>query len=451
MNRTGPARPGATDPRGGSSQACAIVLAGGRGERLGALTDRRCKPALPFAGHLRVIDFAIDNCLNAGIDRITVLAQYRAGDLVEHLARPRAGREAGGSIEVVVGRPEAPGGVYRGTADAVHRNLDRVRASGARQVLVLAGDHVYRMDYRRMLAEHRRSGAAATVACIEVPRAQASAFGIVSADASGRVIDFVEKPAQPPSVPGRADVSLASMGVYVFDVDALRRALEADAHDPCSAHDFGHSILPAMVARGLVHAHRFGGSCVGAPADAPYWRDVGTIDAYWRAHMDLARERPLLDLHDAGWPILGAAAHAPPARFEGCASAGARTGCSIVDTLVAPGCVVTGSRLRGSVLSAGVRVSAGCELESVLLLPGVVVGRNVVLRCALVDQGCVLPDGLQVGLDAEADRARFHVTAAGVTLVTAAALETLRTASPQPSLQARGQAAAQRVSQPALA
>ena len=447
MNRTGPARPGATDPHGGSSQAFAIVLAGGRGERLGALTDRRCKPALPFAGHLRVIDFAIDNCLNAGIDRIAVLGQYRADDLVEHLARPRAGRGAGAPIEVAVGRPEVPGGVYRGTADAVYRNLDRVRASGARQVLVLAGDHVYRMDYRRMLAEHRRSGAAATVACIEVPRAQASAFGIVSTDASGRVIDFVEKPAQPPTVPGRTDVSLASMGVYVFDVDALRHVLEADAHDPCSAHDFGHSILPAMVARGLVQAHRFGGSCVGAP----YWRDVGTIDAYWRAHMDLARDRPLLDLHDAGWPILGAAAHAPPARFEGGTSAGARAGCSLLDTLVSPGCVVTGSRLRGSVLSTGVRVSAGCELESALLLPGVVVGRNVVMRCAVVDQGCVLPDGLQVGVDTEGDRARFHVTAAGVTLVTAAALETLRTASPQPFLHERPQPAAQRVSQPALA
>jgi glucose-1-phosphate adenylyltransferase len=386
----------------------AVVLAGGRGERLGALTDRRCKPSLPFAGQLRVIDFTIDNCVNSGIDRVLVLAQYRADGLLAHLAQPRRVGGSGVVPEVAVGGPEAPGGPYVGTADAVHRHLDRLRASGARQVLVLAGDHVYRMDYRRMLAEHRHSGAAATVACIEVPRAQASAFGIVGADASGRVVDFVEKPSQPPAMPGRPDRSLASMGVYVFDIDLLATALQADALDPCSAHDFGHNILPALVARGVVHAHRFATSCVGPPDEPPYWRDVGTIDAYWDAHMDLAGERPLLDLHDAAWPILGASAAAAGPGGEPGGSAAPR--------------VVNGARLRASVLSPGVRVSPGCDLESTLLLPGAQLGRGVVLRRAVVDQDCVLPEGLQVGLDTVADRERFHVTAGGVALVTAAAL-----------------------------
>ena len=357
-----------------------------------------------------MIDFTIDNCLNSGIDRILVLAQYRADSLLAHLAQPRrvGGTGSGTALEVAVGGPQAPGGPYAGTADAVHRHLDRLRATGARQVLVLAGDHVYRMDYRRMLAEHRRSGAAATVACIEVPRAQASAFGIVGTDASGRVIDFVEKPSRPPAMPGRPDRSLASMGVYAFDVDALAAALRADALDPCSAHDFGHSILPALVARGLVHAHRVAASSVGAPEDPPYWRDVGTIDAYWDAHMDLAGERPLLDLHDAAWPILGASATLAGRGGDPGGSAAPR--------------VVNGARLRASVLSPGVRVSPGCDLESTLLLPGVRLGQGVVLRRAVVDQDCVLPDGLQVGLDTVADRARFHVTAGGVALVTAAAL-----------------------------
>lgn len=411
MERANPIRSGPVTP-----QVCAVVLAGGRGERLGALTDRRCKPSLPFAGQLRVIDFTIDNCLNSGIDRILVLAQYQADSLLAHLARPRRVGGTGSALEVAVGGPQAPGGPFVGTADAVHRHLDRLRATGARQVLVLAGDHVYRMDYTRMLAEHRRSAAAASVACIEVPRAQASAFGIVGADANGRVIDFVEKPDRPPAMPGRPDRSLASMGVYVFDVDVLAAALRADALDPCSAHDFGHSILPALVARGLVHAHRFASSCVGAPDDPPYWRDVGTIDAYWDAHMDLAGERPLLDLHDAAWPILGASAAASARDGDPGASAAPR--------------VVNGACLRASVLSPGVRVLPGCDLESTLLLPGVRLGHGVVLRRTVVDQDCVLPDGLQVGLDSVADRERFHVTAGGVTLVTAAALAALRSRGP---------------------
>lgn len=398
------------------AQTLAFVLAGGRGTRLGALTANRSKPALPFAGALRVIDFALGNAVNSGLRRVAVLTQYKAQGLIRHLMHGVAepGRGRGTLVDIVPAQQQTGEGWYRGTADAVHQNLDLVRESGARQVLLLAGDHVYKMDYRRLLADHRRSGAAVSVACLGVPRSQACAFGVMGVDPDRRVTAFAEKPAQPAPLPGRDDLALVSMGIYVFDAPTLVAALCEDAADPQSCHDFGHDLIPRLVRRVHVHAHRFADSCVGPAGGEPYWRDIGTVDAYWAAHMDLLREAPPLDLHDPAWPILGVALPGPAARFEG--------GASLTDSLVSAGCVVAGATLLRSVLCPGVRILPGGRIEESVLLPDVRLGRNVVLRRVIVDEGCELPDGIRIGMHPEEDRARFHVTEEGVTLVTAEAL-----------------------------
>ena len=396
------------------AQTLAFVLAGGRGTRLGALTANRSKPALPFAGSLRVIDFALGNAVNSGLRRVAVLTQYKAQGLIRHLMHGvvASGRGHGTAVDIVPAQQQTGEGWYRGTADAVHQNLELVRESGARQVLVLAGDHVYKMDYRRMLADHRRSGAAVSVACIDVPRSSACAFGVMAAGPDGRVTSFAEKPASPPPPTGRDDRVLVSMGIYVFDVPALVAALCEDAADPASGHDFGHNLIPRLVRRSHVHAHRFAASGVGPAGAPPYWRDIGTIDAYWAAHMDLLGEAPPLDLNDGSWPILGVAQAGPAARFEGVSG-------SVTDSLVGAGCVVSGAALQRAVLGPGVQIRPGCRVEESVLLPGVRLGRNVVLRRVVVDEGCELPDGIRIGLHPDEDRARFHVTEQGVTLVTA--------------------------------
>lgn len=399
------------------AQTLAFVLAGGRGTRLDALTAHRSKPALPFAGSLRVIDFALGNAVNSGLRRVAVLTQYKAQGLIRHLMHgvTEPGRGRGTLVDIVPAQQQTGEGWYRGTADAVHQNLDLVRESGARQVLVLAGDHVYKMDYRRLLADHRRSGAAVSVACLGVPRSQACAFGVMGVDPDGRVTAFAEKPAQPAPLPGRDDLALVSMGIYVFDAPTLVAALCEDAADPMSCHDFGRDLIPRLVRRAHVHAHRFAHSCVGPAGGEPYWRDIGTVDAYWAAHMDLLREAPPLDLHDPAWPIPGVAPSGPAARFEGGAS-------SVTESIVSAGAVVSGATLQRSVLCPGVRVRPGGRIEESVLLPGVRLGRNVVLRRVIVDQGCELPDGIRIGMHPDEDRARFHVTDGGVALVTAEAL-----------------------------
>jgi glucose-1-phosphate adenylyltransferase len=398
-----------------------VVLAGGRGTRLGPLTEHRAKPAVPFGGSLRIIDFALGNAVNTGLRRISVLTQYRAQGLIRHVALGWRDAAGGAFIDAVPAQQKTGDGWYAGTADAVHQNLDLLEESGARWVLVLAGDHVCRLDYGPMLAAHARSGAGVTVGCIEVPRPQAHAFGVLRVDASGRVLAFDEKPARPAALPGRDDRSLASSGVYVFDAALLAEALRCDAADPRSAHDFGHDLLPRLVAAGEVRTHPLADGAVDLACGEPYWRDVGTIDAYWQAHRDLLRPQPPLDLHDDAWPIRGVPRALAPARF---ATSSGRRG-RAVDALVSAGCVVDGASVRRTVLGTGVRIGARSLVEDAVVLPGAVLGRGVVLRGAIVDEGCTLPDGMRIGVDAELDRARFHVSEGGVVVVSASRLAAL--------------------------
>lgn len=399
----------------------AMVLAGGRGKRLGPLTDRRAKPAVPFAGKLEIIDFALSNCVNAGIRHIGVLTQYKAQSLIRHLERGWGFLAAtlGEYVDVVPAQQQVGEAWYAGTADAVAQNVELIREADARWVLVLAGDHVYKMDYAVMLADHVASGAAVTMACIDVPRCEASAFGVLqlAEDGSGRVAAFAEKPSDPAPLPGRPDRALASMGIYVFDADLLLAELARDAADPASSHDFGHDLLPSLVARGLVHVHDFARSCVNTTPQGPYWRDVGTVDAYYAANMDLVQVQPQLNLYDDDWPILSQQRQLPPAKFV-FDELGGRCG-QALQSLVASGCIVSGALVRRSILFSKVHVDEGSAVEDSLLLPNVRCGRGVRLRRCIVDKHCRLPDGFTAGLDPDSDRARgFFVTPGGVTLIT---------------------------------
>jgi glucose-1-phosphate adenylyltransferase len=399
----------------------AIVLAGGRGQRLMQLTDHRAKPAVAFAGNLRVIDFTLSNCINSGIRRVSVLTQYKAQSLIRHVTRAWSFLDAGRDefVDVVPAQQQIGAAWYCGTADAVYQNLGLLRAAGAAHVLVLAGDHVYKMDYGRLVAEHVRRGADVTIASIRVPLGQASELGIMCVDRESRVTAFAEKPCAPPAAPGRPGMALASMGIYVFDAGYLSRELRRDAGEAASCHDFGSDILGRACDRARVFAHDFADSAVDARADMPpYWRDVGTLDAYWEAGMDLVRAEPPLDLHDAAWPIRGLQESLPPSRFATARTSG---GVTATQCLVAGGCIVDGT-VRRSTLFSRVRVGAGSLVEDALLLPGVTVGRNAVVRRAIVDEGCTLPDGIRIGVHADEDRARFTVTDKGVTLVTAGML-----------------------------
>jgi glucose-1-phosphate adenylyltransferase len=412
-------RPGQTHPLLGSTFA--VVLAGGRGTRLQQLTDARCKPAMPFAGQLRIIDFTLSNCVNSGVRRIAVLTQYKAQSLIRHVTRGwgRLDSGLGEFIDVVPAQQQIGAGWYSGTADAVFQNLEMLRDAAPTHVLVLAADHVYRMDYGRLLDDHVRCGAEVSVACLEVPLEQASEFGVLQVDAAGQATGFDEKPCRPLPRPGCADVVLASMGVYVFEAEVLYRELARDAADPGSGHDFGNDILPGMVERHRVHAHNFALSCVERDGHAPYWRDVGTLDAYWEANLELTRPTPALDLYDERWPIHSRPEPLAPAKFV---SDGAGHRGTAVDSLVAGGCIVSGATVVRSVLFSKVRVGDASVVEDSLLLPGVVVGRGVTLRRVIVDTGCVVPDGLRVGVNPVEDRARFTVTEHGVVLVTPAML-----------------------------
>jgi glucose-1-phosphate adenylyltransferase len=402
-------------------QTYAMVLAGGRGKRLGPLTDRRAKPAVPFAGKLKIIDFALSNCVNSGIRHIGVATQYKAQSLIRHIERGWGFLAAtlGEFVDVVPAQQQQGEAWYAGTADAVAQNIDLIREAGARWVLVLAGDHVYKMDYSVMLAEHVAHGGGLTVACTEVPRADATAFGVaqLADDGSDRIRAFDEKPDDPAALPGQPDRALVSMGIYVFDAELLLAELGRDAADPASHHDFGRDLVPALVARGLAWAHRFEQSCVNRGNQGPYWRDVGTIDAYYAANMDLIQVLPQLNLYDDDWPILSQQRQLPPAKFVFDDDDG-RRGVAL-QSLVASGCIVSGAAVRRSILFAKVRVEEGSRIEDSLLLPNSRCGRGVALRRCIVDKHCRLPDGFVAGFDAEADRQRgFHVTAGGIVLVT---------------------------------
>ena len=403
-------------PKSLLESTCAVVLAGGRGLRLGPLTERRSKPAMPFAGKLKIIDFTLSNCINSGIRRVSVLTQYKAQSLIRHIAHGWSFLDAnlGEFVDVVPAQQQTGEGWYCGTANAVYQNLELLREADPKYVLVLAGDHVYKMDYGRIIAEHARRAADVTVACIEVPLALATSFGVVRVDADGCISSFDEKPAAPVPLPDRPGVVRASMGLYVFNTEFLCRELSRDADDPDSCHDFARNIIPAVLSRARVFAHDFADSCVNMIESHPYWRDVGTLDAYWEANMDLTRPLPELNLYDDAWPIRSIQRQLPPAKFV----FGDDTGGRVIDSLVSSGCIVSRATVRRSLLFSKVRVGDGSEVEDSLLLPDVVLGRDVVVRRAIIDKHCVLPDGTRIGVHPGEDKARFMVTDKGVTLVT---------------------------------
>jgi glucose-1-phosphate adenylyltransferase len=399
-------------------RAVALVLAGGRGSRLKNLTDNRAKPAVYFGGKFRIVDFALSNCMNSGIRRIGVITQYKSHSLLRHLQRGWAflKTEMNEFVDLLPAQQRVDEeSWYRGTADAVYQNQDILAAYRADFVVVLAGDHIYKQNYALMLADHVALGKEVTVGCIEVPREEAKAFGVMAIDEHRNIVDFVEKPADPPPMPGKPESALASMGIYIFNARYLYRELERDMADPESSHDFGKDIIPKMVRAGVAVAHPFELSCVGTkPGLAPYWRDVGTIDAYWDANIDLTATDPLLNLYDTNWPIWTYQQQLPPAKFVH--NQPERRGLAI-ESVVSGGCIVSGAVFR-SVLFSTVRVHSYSAVNWAVLLPGVQVGRHARLTRVVVDRDCVIPDGLVIGEDAEADAKRFYRTESGITLVT---------------------------------
>ncbi len=407
-------------------RALALVLAGGRGSRLKQLTDRRAKPAVFFGGKFRIIDFAMSNCLNSGVRRIAVLTQYKAHSLLRHLQmgwsflRP----EMNEFLDLLPAQQRLDEATwYRGTADAVYQNFDIFRAAGPEFFIILAGDHIYNMDYSNMLADHVEKGADCTVACVEVPLREASDFGVMSVDPSMRIADFLEKPKNPPALPGKPDRVLASMGIYIFNAEFLYAELERDHRDPGSSHDFGKDVIPNLVGRGLAVAHSFEDSCVKTtPAAETYWRDVGTIDAYWAANLDLVTPVPSLDIYDPNWPIWTYQRQLPPAKFV--FDDPDRRGMA-VDSMVSGGCIISGATVRRSLLFSQCRVNSHAETREAVLLPDVDVGRHARLTKVVVDRGVRIPEGLVIGEDAALDARRFLCSEGGVTLVTAEMLAAL--------------------------
>ena len=406
-------------------QAMALVLAGGRGSRFKQLTDVRCKPAVYFGGHFRIIDFVLSNCMNSGLRKMAVLTQYKSHSLLRHLQRGWnfLKSEMGEFVDLIPAQQRVDENAwYRGTADAVYQSLDIIKAVRPEYIVILAGDHIYKMDYARMLADHALSGAGVTVGCIEVDRKEAKAFGVMAIDDSKRVTSFVEKPADPPAMPGKPDRSLASMGIYIFTADYLYKMLEEDIQMPGSEHDFGKDIIPKAVSQGQVVAHFFEDSCVYNSEKVPaYWRDVGTIDAYWEANIDLTATVPELNLYDRTWPIWTYLEQLPPAKFVH--NKVDRRG-EAIESSVSAGCIISGS-VHNSLLFSNCRIHSYTEIKGAVLLPGVVVGRNARLSKVVVDRGCVIPEGMVVGEDPEEDAKRFYVSEGGVTLITPSMLARL--------------------------
>jgi len=399
--------------------AMAYVLAGGRGSRLMELTDRRAKPAVYFGGKTRIIDFALSNALNSGIRRIGVATQYKAHSLIRHLQmgwnffRP----ERNESFDILpASQRVSETQWYEGTADAVYQNIDIIESHGPEYIVILAGDHNYKLDYELMLQQHVNQKADVTVGCMEVPRAEASGFGIMAVDDKDQIVEFVEKPADPPAMPGKPDISLASMGIYVFTTKFLFDQLRRDAADPNSSRDFGKDIIPYLVKHGKAVAHRFSDSCVrGKDENVAYWRDVGTVDAYWEANIDLTQIIPELDLYDRDWPIWSHAEMHPPAKFVH-DEAGRRG--EAISSLVSGNCIISGSHVNRSLLFTSVLTRSYSQVEESVLLPWSDVGRGARLRKVVLDRGVKIPAGLVVGEDPELDARRFRRTDKGVCLIT---------------------------------
>lgn len=404
----------------------AYVLAGGKGSRLLELTDWRAKPAVYFGGKSRIIDFALSNALNSGIRRIGVATQYKAHSLIRHLQQGwnffRVERNESFDI-LPASQRVSDGAWYAGTADAVFQNIDIIESYAPRYIVILAGDHIYKMDYEPMLVQHVEQNADVTVGCLEVTLAEAPAFGIMGVDAESYIKTFVEKPKIPPPMPGKPNAALASMGVYVFDTAFLIDQLRRDAADPNSSHDFGKDIIPHIVKNGSAVAHQFAKSCVRTTGQAAtYWRDVGTLDAYWAANMDLTDVVPQLDLYDRNWPIWTFAEISPPAKFvhdlEG------RRG-QAISSLVSGGCIVSGATVRQSLLFTNVHLRSFAHVENAVILPHVEVGRGARLTNVIVDRGVNIPAGLVVGEDPEVDEARFRRSEGGISLITQAMIDKL--------------------------
>jgi len=408
--------------------AMAYVLAGGRGSRLKELTDRRAKPAVYFGGKTRIIDFALSNALNSGIRRLGVATQYKAHSLIRHLQRGWnfLRPERNESFDILpASQRVSETQWYEGTADAVYQNIDIIEDYGPEYMVILAGDHIYKMDYELMLRQHVDANADVTVGCLEVPRMDATGFGVMHVDGQDNIISFIEKPADPPGIPDKPDFALASMGIYVFRTKFLMEQLRRDAADPESTRDFGKDIIPHIVEHGKAIAHRFNKSCVRATSEnEAYWRDVGTIDAYWEANIDLTDITPELDLYDRDWPIWTYAEIKPPAKFvhdeEG------RRG-SAVSSLVAGDCIISGAKLRRSLIFTGARVNSFSMLDEAVVLPDCFVGRNARLTRVVIDRGVRIPEGLVVGEDPDVDASRFRRTERGVCLITQKMIDRLGT------------------------
>jgi len=418
--QTGPSRPLAR-------HTMAYVLAGGRGSRLKELTDRRAKPAVYFGGKSRIIDFALSNAINSGIRRIGVATQYKAHSLIRHLQRGwnffRPERNESFDI-LPASQRVSETQWYLGTADAVTQNIDIIESYAPRYMLILAGDHVYKMDYELMLEQHVEQGADVTVGCIEVPRTEATAFGVMHVDEADRIVDFLEKPADPPGMPDKPDTALASMGIYVFETGFLFEQLRRDAEDPASSHDFGKDLVPYLVEHAKAVAHRFSNSCVRSSAETEaYWRDAGTIDAYWEANIDLTDFSPGLDLYDRDWPIWTYSELTPPAKFVH--DQDGRRGMA-TSSLVSGGCIISGARIDRSLLFTGVHAHSYSELEQVVALPYVTIHRGARLNKVVIDRGVEIPKGLVVGEDPKLDAQRFRRTDAGVCLITQPMLDRLQ-------------------------
>ena len=402
-----------------------FILAGGRGSRLRQLTDNRAKPAVYFGGKFRIIDFTLSNCLNSELRRIGVLTQYKAHSLIRHLHRGWSflKSEFGEFIDLIPAQQRIDEAYwYRGTADAVYQNLDIVKDYGADHIVVLAGDHIYKMDFRIALSWHVEQGKPCSVGCIEVSTDEAREFGVMDIDENYRIKSFLEKPADPPSMPGRPGTSLASMGIYIFDAEYLYAQLERDAQDGQSEHDFGRNVIPRVVAEGNAVAHPFDISCVDTAEGAePYWRDVGTIDAYWEANIDLTATTPALNLYDRTWPIWTYQEQLPPAKFVH--NWDDRRGMAI-ESMVSGGCIVSGL-VNGSLLFSNCRVHSYAEVERSVLMPNVSIGRGARVRNCVIDRGVQVPAGMQIGYEAELDGTRFYRTPKGITLVTQKMLDAL--------------------------
>jgi glucose-1-phosphate adenylyltransferase len=400
----------------------AIIMAGGRGERLKDLTAHRCKPATPFGGKFRIIDFVLSNCVNSGIRQISILTQYKAQSLIQHVQRGWSylRGEFGEFVETIPAQQQMGPMWYRGTADAVHQNIDLILSHRPKHVLVLAGDHIYKMDYGPMIAYHVEKGADITVGVVEVPASDSIHFGVLTATEWNRVTKFSEKPKVPDTLPSRPDAILASMGIYVFNTRLLEKMLAEDAADENTAHDFGKDILPKAIATNLqVFAYPFQDVKTRAQS---YWRDVGTIDAYYDASLELVHVKPELNIYDQDWPIWTYQVQQPPAKFI--LDEDGRRGMAI-NSMVSGGCIISGAVVRESLLFTNVRIDEGSSIERSVILPHVEIGRGCVIRGAILDEGCEIPDGMSIGVDYAADESRFLVTDKGVVLVTADMLRRL--------------------------